>query len=166
MSCTKKRCVISHRVFWMVRQTSLCTKLWAMMINLLCSSHILFYLFISWWPFQWVHVYQDATLCLPVVLFIINVLYLGTLVEITQSSRSDGWRELRWIKPLLESNWEKVESLCCLVSRLRRVVQTTGAAQRIAAWKLIHSRVQTVQDPGRKDVRVKKKKRKERNETK
>lgn len=59
-----------------------------------------------------------------------------------------------------------MERLCYLVSRLRRIVQTTGVAERIAAWKLIHSRVQTVQDLGRKDVRVKGKKQKNSNKTK
>lgn len=33
--------------------------------------------------------YEEATLCLPVVKFIMNILYLGTLVEINYSSLSD-----------------------------------------------------------------------------
>lgn len=70
-------------MFLRVSPTSLCTKLWTMMINLLCSSHnYTFFLFFFWWPFQCVHVYHKATLCLPDVTFIINVLYLGTLVGI------------------------------------------------------------------------------------
>lgn len=127
---------------------------------LICLVVVFLFFMFLWWPFQWVYAYQDATLCLAVVAFIIIVLLL-TLVEINWSIRPDSCRALKRIKLLLESNWKK--RLCDLVSRLRCNVQTTGAAQRIAAWKLIHSRVQIVQDQGRKDVRVKKK---QNNETK